>query len=51
MTIEFAFNILMSIAAAAIEAQAPGSVPNMTFAQVMLQAKRAGRDRFVASTV
>lgn len=33
--------VSLSIAAAAIEAQAPGSVPNMTFAQVMLQAKRA----------
>ncbi|WLI03961.1 hypothetical protein PSH66_15160 [Pseudomonas sp. FP597] len=33
----------LTIAAATIEAQTPGKVPNMTFAQVMLAAERAGQ--------
>lgn len=33
--------VSLSIAAATIEAQSPGTVPNMTFAQVMLKAERA----------
>ncbi|NYS35631.1 hypothetical protein HZZ02_18315, partial [Streptococcus danieliae] len=31
----------LAVAAASIEAQSPGSVPNMTFAQVMLKAESA----------
>jgi len=34
--------VSLSIAAATIEAQTPGKVPNMTFAQVMLEAENAG---------
>ncbi|WP_282396044.1 membrane-targeted effector domain-containing toxin [Pseudomonas sp. PS01298] len=34
--------VSLSIAAATIEHQAPGKVPNMTFAQVMLEAENAG---------
>ncbi|MCP1463481.1 hypothetical protein [Pseudomonas sp. S3E17] len=36
--------VSLSIAAATIEAQTPGKVPNMTFAQVMLKAKDAGQE-------
>lgn len=34
----------LSIAAATIEAQTPGKVPNMSFAQVMMATKKAGRE-------
>ncbi|QDG60439.1 hypothetical protein [Pseudomonas sp. NIBRBAC000502773] len=36
--------VSLSIAAATIEAQTPGKVPNMTFAQVMLKAKDADQE-------
>lgn len=34
--------VSLSVAAATIEAQTPGKVPNMTFAQVMMEAESAG---------